>query len=399
MRYRIPASVLLCGLASILGSTAPAADAQQPDVGQAYAAAQSTLARGDLEGARRQFATLSHAHPEIAEIHATLGALLFQNGDFTGALSELETARKLKPSLPNLDGLIAMSNAELGHYESAIAPLEEIFRSSSEPAIKRQSGLELERAYTATRQDPKAVSIALTLQQLFPRDPEILYHNERIFGNFAYLTVQTLTEVAPDSVWRYQAQAEALESQGSHDAAIEAYRKVLASDPKRLGIHYRIGRVLRERARDSHHPEDLQLSMAEFQQELKINPDNANAAYEIGELNRLSGHLADARKYFEMALQTYPNFPEASLGLGTVLASLNEPAKALPYLKTSVEADPNSEASWYRLSQVERALGQKADADAALKRFLQLRSTGAAEVNRPQENDISRQTIDPEEKP
>ena len=398
MRYRIPTSVLLWGLASVLGLRAPILSAQS-DVAQAYAAAQGTLTRGDLDGARHQFTALSRAHPEIAEIHATLGALLFQQGDFTGSLRELEAARKLKPSLPKLDGLIAMSIAELGHYDSAIAPLEEIFRSSEEPAIKRQSGLELERAYTATRQDAKAVSIALELQQLFPRDPEILYHNERIFGNFAYLTVHTLTEVAPDSVWRYQAQAEALESQGSHDAAIDAYHKVLALDPKRLGIHYRIGRVLRERARDSHHPEDLQLSMTEFQQELKINPDNANAAYEIGELNRLAGHLPEAQRYFEMALRTYPNFPEASLGLGTVLASLNEPAKALPYLKASVQADPASEASWYRLSQVERALGHRADAEVALQRFLQLHNSGAAQVNRPQENDISRQTIDPEEKP
>lgn len=398
MRYRIPTSVLLWGLASVLGLRAPILSAQS-DVAQAYAVAQGTLARGDLDGARHQFTALSRAHPEIAEIHATLGALLFQQGDFTGSLRELEAARKLKPSLPKLDGLIAMSNAELGHYDSAIAPLGEIFRSSEEPAIKRQSGLELERAYTATRQDAKAVSIAIELQQLFPRDPEILYHNERIFGNFAYLTVQTLTEVAPDSVWRYQAQAEALESQGSPDAAIDAYHKVLALDPKRLGIHYRIGRVLRERARDSHHPEDLQLSMTEFQQELRINPDNANAAYEIGELNRLAGHLPEAQRYFEMALRTYPNFPEASLGLGTVLASLNEPAKALPYLKASVQADPASEASWYRLSQVERALGHRADAEVALQRFLQLHNSGAAQVNRPQENDISRQTIDPEEKP
>lgn len=396
MRKCLQAAVLLCGFVLAVGFAGPAATAQQSEISQAYAAAQSTLAAGDLDQARRQFTTLSRAHPEIAEIHATLGALLFQQGDFTGSLRELEAAKKLKPSLPKLDDLIAMSNAELGNYDAALAPLEETFRSSEEPALKRQSGLELERAYTATRQDAKAVGVALKLQQLFPKDPEVLYHNERIFGNFAYLTVQTLTQQAPDSVWRYQAQAEALESQGSHDAAIDAYRKVLALDPKRPGIHYRIGRVLRERARDSHGSNDIQLSLAEFQEELKINPDNANATYEIGELNRVSGHLPEAQTYFEMALRSYPNFPEASLGLGTVLASLNQPIKALPYLKRSIEGDPTDAAAWYRLTQVERALGHKADSEVALKRFLELRNTGAPDISQSQQRDVSRQTVDPE---
>ncbi len=396
MRHHLRIGILTCGFAWATVLLPSCLSARQSDVSQAYAAAQSTLAAGDLDGARRQFTTLSRAHPEIAEIHATLGALLFQQGDFTGSLRELEAARRLKPSLPKIDGLIAMSNAELGHYDSAVVTLEETFRSSDEPALKRQSGLELERAYTATAQDAKAVAVALELQRLFPKDAEVLYHNERIFGNFAYLTVQALTQEAPNSVWRYQAQAEALESQGSHNAAIDAYRKVLALDPKRPGIHYRIGRVLRERARDSHGPDDLQLAMAEFQEELKIDPDNANASYEIGELNRLSGHLPEAQTYFESALRSYPNFPEASLGLGTVLASLSEPAKALPYLKRSIEGDPTNEATFYRLSQVERALGHKADADVALKRFLELRNAGLPDVSRAQQRDVSRQTIDPE---
>jgi len=398
--YRFQSALLASALvlSSSLGSRCRTLQAQQPDLDQAYAAAQRALAAGDLDGARQQFMVLSRAHPEVAEIHATVGALLFQQGDFAGSLRELEQARKLKPSLAHLNGLIAMSNAELGHYDAAVAPLEQTFQTAAEPPVKRQSGLELERVYTATGQDAKAVGIALELQRLFPQDPEVLYHNERIFGNFAYLTVQSLAKVAPESVWRYQAQAEALESQGSHDAALLAYHKVLGLDPNHPGTHYRIGRVLRERARDSHRPEDLEAAMLEFRAELNLNHDNANAAYEIGELNRLSGNFNEARTFFEAALRTYPAFPEANLGLGTVLTSLNQPAAALPYLKSAADTSPADEATWYRLSQAERALGHKAEAAAALKRFLTLRDNQGASISRPQERDLSRQTIDPAEK-
>ncbi len=57
------------------------------------------------------------------------------------------------------------------------------------------------------------------MQQIFPDDPEVLYRNERIFGNFAYVTVNKLVDVAPDSIWRHQAQAEAQERDVSRQQA------------------------------------------------------------------------------------------------------------------------------------------------------------------------------------
>lgn len=366
--------------------------AQQSGMQRDYAAAQQALVSGDTDRALKMFEQLSRAHPNVAEIHATLGVIRFQQGDYSAALKDLDEAKRLKPTLPKLDGLIAMSQAELGNFKEALPKLEETFRTAKEEPVKRLSGLQLERAYTALRRDRDAVAIALELQRLFPSDPEVLYHNERIFGNYAFLTVQKLMAVAPDSVWRQQAVAEAYESQGSFDAAIAAYRQILAVDPGHRGIHYRIGRCLRERERHTHHPEDLANAMTEFQEELKLNPQNANAAYEIGELHRLAGELEPARTYFEAALKIYPAFPEANVGLGTVLASLNQPAQALPYLKAAIANDPTDEASWYRLSQVERTLGHPAEQQSAMKEFLKLHNKAATNEFEPA-RDVSRQEV------
>jgi predicted Zn-dependent protease len=370
--------------------------AAQPSLDQAYNKAQQTLAAGDLKGAQQQFEAITRAHPNIAEIHATLGALLFQQGDFRSALRELNKAKQLKPTLPKLDGLIAMTQAELGQHRDALAALEQNFHAAEDPAVKRVAGLELERAYSSTGQDAKSVAVALELQQLYPSDPEVLYNNERIFGNFAYLTVQSLIKAAPESVWRFKAQAEAQESQGAHDAAIASYRKVLSLDPGHPGTHYRIGRCLRERARDSHHPEDLEAARAEFKAELQLDPDNANAHYEIGELDRIAGKLPEARASFEKALSSHPDFPEANLGFGTVLASLHEPEAALPYLQKATQEDPGDEAAWYRLSQVERALGHKTEQQAALKQFLALHEATPSSLQAAPARDVTPQIVEPE---
>ena len=141
MRFRRVGIVVL-GLA-LLPVCVPA---QVTEMQRDYAAAQRTLAAGDIDGALRMFEQLSRANPKIAELHATLGAIRFQQGDYRGALKELDEAKRLKPTLPKLDGLIAMSQAELGDFKKALPTLEETFRTAQDA-----TGEALERLTTRTR--------------------------------------------------------------------------------------------------------------------------------------------------------------------------------------------------------------------------------------------------------
>src|SRR5713226_6303062 len=89
-----------------------------------------------------------------------------------------------------------MSLSELGRYNEALPGLEKGFRRSTDPALKRLAGLQLERAYTGLKRDSKAVEVALELNRLYPEDPEVLYHTGRLFGNFAYLSMRKLSQVS-----------------------------------------------------------------------------------------------------------------------------------------------------------------------------------------------------------
>ena len=360
---------------------------------------QRALAEGRLQDAEKAYEKLRALEPGVAEVHANLGLIYFQEGKFEEAVSALRQTLKLKPSLTKTESLLAISLSELGRYNDALSGLEKGFRRTTDPEIKRMCGLQLLRVYSGLKQDRKAVDTALELNQLYPDDPEILFHTGKIYGNFAFLTMKKLSQLAPKSVWRYQTLAEAHESQGAYDAAISEYQQVLVLDPHRSGIHYRIGRTLLARSHQSASSSDLAQALQEFQLELEVNPSNANASYEIAEAHHNAGQLEQAEKFFEQALKGHPDFEEAQLGLGAVLTSLQRPADALPHLQEAIRLNGANEVAWYRLSQVQRMLGNDGERQKAFTEFERLRreksrreATGV-EVENPEE--VTKQQIDP----
>ena len=350
---------------------------QQPDpaVLQQHAReGERALAAGRYADAQKAYETLRQLTPGTAEVHARLGLILFQQGSFSAAIAPLREAIRLKPSLPKVDALLAMSLSEVGRYEEALPGVTKAFSQSADPVLRRMAGLHLQRIYTGLARDRDAVDVALRLSQLYPDDPEVLYHSGRLFANFAYLQTMRLAMVAPDSVWLHQAAGEANESQGLYDAAIREYRQVLTAAPRRPGIHFRIGRVLLERSKSDGLSDSVLAAGKEFEEELVLDPTNARAAYELAELNRKAGELDAARKLFEQAVTHYPAFEHALVGLGRTLIALGRPALALPHLQAALKANPENEVAHYQVAQAYRALGNTPEQEKALAAFNRARS-------------------------
>jgi len=374
--------------------------AQQPDpasLQRYFQEGEKALAEGRYAEAERSYSKLRELNPEVAEVHVKLGLIYFQQGKFVQAVPALSRALKLKPALPNADILLAMSLSELGRYNEALPGLEKGFRRSPDPALKRLAGLQLQRAYAGLQKDNKAVEIALELNRLYPDDPEILYHGSRLYANFAYLMLRKLSEVAPTSVWRRQASGETFESQGQHELAIREYRAVLALDPNRPGIHFRLGRTLLARGQ----PELQSEALKEFEQELQLDSTNGNAAYEAAEIYRKSGQLDRAAKLFETALKSDAHFEEAHIGLGRVLLSQGKPEPALPHLQKAVSLNPENEVSQYQLSQAYKELGRTTEQQKALTEFQRLRAEKARREEKANlsPREVTKQELDAEIKP
>jgi tetratricopeptide (TPR) repeat protein len=336
------------------------------------------LAQGHYADAQANFEKLAKLEPGLAEVHATLAAICFQQREYDQAIREVRIAQKLKPSLPRLDSLLALSLAETGKFTQALPGLEKGFKQTADVEVRRMCGLQLMRAYTGVGRDSDAVETALQLNRFYPDDPEILYHTGRVYGNFAYIVMERLHDKAPGSVWMLQAQGEANESEKNYDAAIAAFNHVLELDPHRPGIHYRLGRVYLARFRDAQKTDDRDAAVREFAAELGVDPGNGNAGYELANLEADLGKFEDARTLFQQVLARFPDFEEALVGLAGLELAGQTPQQAIPLLQHATHLRPDDEVAWYRLARADRAAGDSAGAAKALASFRRIHRTTPA---------------------
>lgn len=386
-------AMLACALALCAGG-----QTDRNEQAARYAAAgQQAMMHADYAAAEQNFEAIAKLEPNIAEVHATLAAICFKRREFDRAIREIHIAQRLKPGLPKLDSLLGVALSEQGHFAEALPYLKKGFQEHGDPAVQRMSGLELLRAESQLGKDADAVETALELNRLYPNDPEVLYHTGRVYGNYAWETMEKLHNTAPNSVWMLQAQGEANESAKNWDGAITAFQHVIALDPQRPGIHYQLGRVYLGRYRETQSAADKDAATHAFEAELNIDPGSGDAAYELGNIEQESGDLDAASKQFTQVLKRYPDFEEALVGLGGIDLTMHKPAEAVPLLEHASRLRPDDEVAWWRLSQAERAVGNQAGQREALAKFEKLHNAASASSQLPGSSDaVTPQKLNPQ---
>ena len=344
-----------------------------------YRQAEQAFREKRLEAAAAGYEKLAELSPKTAEVHAKLGLIYFLQGRFGDAVPSFRAALGMKPGVPNVSALLAMSLAELGRHADALPGLEEGFENPAAKDLRRLIGLQLQRSYLALDRVRDAGRIMARLSALYPDDPEILYHAGRYHADRAATAMRRLLDIAPHSVWGRQAAAEALDSRGNHELAIIEYRKVLAEQPGRPGAHYSIARAIQASAGKSGSQDD---ALDEYRKELQVDPSNALAAYEAGEILRKRSRLAAAREFFQQAVSQRPNFALGRVALGRVLRELDDPRQARTHLEAAVRLAPENEVARYQLALIYRALGDLAAAQREMQRFQQLQQGRPATKDR-----------------
>ena len=210
-------------------------------------------------------------------------------------------------------------------------------------------------------QTETAVEALLLLKRQFPDDPDVLYTSTHFFSELASRCSQELAARAPTSPQAQQLEAEAFESQGKWEDATAQYKKILAENPKLPGIHYRLGRILLAKS-----PADEAGATREFEEELKIDPENASAEFMLGETARQAGQWEEAIHRFTKASRLDESFLEAYLALGMSLNSAGKFSDAVVPLQSYVKLQPGDPAGHYQLATAYARSGRQQDAEREL---------------------------------
>jgi predicted Zn-dependent protease len=106
---------------------------------------------------------------------------------------------------------------------------------------------------------------------------------------------------------------------------------------------------------------------AEFEAELKINPEDAASEFILGELDREAGHTAEALPRFERATKLDAAFAEAWLALGRTLLEMGRSVDAIPPLLNAEKLQPANPVTHFHLAKAYQQTGRQEDAARELR--------------------------------
>jgi tetratricopeptide (TPR) repeat protein len=283
------------------------------------------------------------------------GIAEFNHGQYAAAVTTLEKAQ----DGPERRTFLALARAATGHCDVAQQDLAQQFEKSEDSELRRLAGLALTQCQMAQEHYNEAMPVLARLQALYPADADVLYQTARLHMKAWNDTLFQMFQKTPSSFRVNQISAEIFEIQGRYGEAAGEYRKAIEKNPAALDLHFRLGRAL---LLESHSPENQTLARREFEAELALNPSDAVAEYEVGQILLAGQQPTEAAKRFERAVALSPDFPEALEALAKARMEGKQYGEAIALLEKVTRLQPNNEGAHYSLMIAYRNSGRTADA-------------------------------------
>jgi tetratricopeptide (TPR) repeat protein len=234
------AMVLFFCLASHVLALAPG---QQDDLAQLYKEAREAQQAGDYKTATQKYERIVKLQPEMAEAHANLGLLYYQQGQPDEATKTFQKAIQLKPSLAGPYFFLGVLSLNARQFEQASRYLETAeAHDPSNLAIQLYSGFNYyarSRYLEATRHFEKAVAMDAT-------DLDAFYHLSKSYGHLSKESFDLLHKTYQDSIYTDLARAHFYEAEQNWEAAKEEYGRALGKRPESERLKQRLRWVTRK---------------------------------------------------------------------------------------------------------------------------------------------------------
>jgi predicted O-linked N-acetylglucosamine transferase (SPINDLY family) len=174
--------------------------------------------------------------------------------------------------------------------------------------------------------------------------------------------------VGHDQQWT---QAVTLHRAGQHAAAEKLYLGCLAMAPERTDVLYALGRVYYEQGK-------LDESIQVLSRAVKLAPLNSSFRYSLASILQMIGKYPEAEKNFRKILEIDQDHTAAHIGLGINLYNRDHFISAIELFSRAGQLEPENQKAHYNLALAYIRAGDTMEADASLRRALEINPHAAA---------------------
>jgi tetratricopeptide (TPR) repeat protein len=297
--------------------------------------------------------------PWLSAQTAADGIEAFHRGRYAQARQILEKVVSVSPGAAAARTFLALSRAATGACDAARSDLDRQFADNATASLQRLAGIALVQCGLSQNRLADVWPVLDKLQKSFPGDADVLYEAARVHMKAWNDAVFQMYQKTPGSFRVNQLSGEIFETQARYQEAAAEYRKAIQKNPTALNLHFRLGRAL---LLQSHEPANLQQARQEFEAELALNPSDAVAEYEVGQILQTEQNPSLAAARFEKAVSLDPAFAEALVALAKTKSDARKYGEAIPLLERAVKLQPASESAHYSLMIAYRNAGRTEDA-------------------------------------
>ncbi len=379
-----------------LGRAVCAAQGWPPDVEAHSKAAQEAQRAGDFATAIKEYTTLTHLEPGVAEVYSNLGIAYYFHKQPQEALRAFARALRLKPDLVAALIFSGIANYDLSNTTQAIPALQQaVALAPADPLAQTWLGF----SYLAVTRYDEAVDHFLAASKLQPDNPDIWYGLGHAYMELGQREIHRLVKLAPDGARLWELAGDQWRLRGDTGRAENFYREALRRRPELTEVRQSLTEVMAqqgksaelplsppapanpsapESAADQHYflSRDYERrAQAAFAKIGAIAPDSYRAHQVLAESLAAQERFEEAIAEYRKVLQLKPDVPTIHMKIGDLLMSQGRVNEAVREYQAELDERPKSPQVLYRLGRAWVVLHRDERAEKTFQQALALHAT------------------------
>lgn len=295
---------------------------------------------GKYAEADHHFSTILKVSPDHPDANHNMGVLAVRVGKHEVAIPLLRKAIDVNPSVEHYWLSYVRTLMNLGRQQDARLIVDEAKSKGVSADILRN----LNKLLAANAEQPQGIPPKNTINEL------LNLYNRGEFANVVGL-VEALAEHYPKSLFVWNILGAAAAQSGQLDKSICAFEKVIAINPDSAEAHYNIGIANQTKGK-------LDDAIASYKKALSLKPDHAEACNNLGLAFKDRGDLSEAIASYEKALSLKSDYAEAQYNLGVAFQNRGQLSKAITSYEKLLSLRPDYAGAYNKLANTYQDQGK-----------------------------------------